>query len=592
MRKPPRPGQPQRAGGPGGSARARLGTTARRWSGISELTVWTRTQAREGAARILARYAAPRPLAGDAGSPDEEILAQVFRGAATSGSGWARSDRSTLQELVAEYLMGPAARPPSPALPSAGEAARRAATYAWARWRLGVPRISHHVAYHPLDAHLPLLPDTAAYLAGVEPGHSSTAPARAVSLADVFSRGVRGDRRRPPRRRPAVRATHHGDVALARRRAGLPVDAGRAADRASDEPPAAVARRLDSGRIERGRREGRLRDPRAPRRATLVVVGLSQRLVLRQERPSRRRGDARSGAGNAAADPYLFDRDFYSQRYQAGDGGRASAGLDPYLEYLLDGASKWRRPHRLFNSQYYAEKIGAREGQHLFAQYLYEGGDPVSPTPLFDSEFLSRNVSGCGGGGAERQFTDGLHHFLLYGASEGKSPSSDWDPDYYIESNADVRGSLDFSSRPRANAMAFEHFMRFGLAEGRAPSEFFDSKYYVNTYPEVEDEIREYDLLGPFEHFAWIGRKKGYRCREPLHAVEGAGAPRQEPVHEAMPGQRLRPADWPHDNAPAGSRSVLFHHRAMQGQFPLHRASAQALEGRDRLRGSRGRFRG
>ncbi len=471
-------------------------------------------KAKVGANRILARYAAPRPLDEAADELDREILAEVFRGAAAAGATWRRPDRGTLQALVGEQVMAASTRlgPPSP--PTAGDLARRAATYAWARRRLGVPGVSQHVTYHPLDAHLPLFLTLQSYLAGVEPGHASAGPARAVALLMSFPAEFRGvaDGLRlaaPPFAHHAVTASASDGVAQAFLATLVAPQIERSLSRLPRLQESWIREELSAGDLKA---------------ACAVLQRHGAPLSVMWGYPGGLRFDAagrldaaamfEQGAGDGAADPYLFDRDFYLKRY--GGGGAES---DPYLDYLLKGASQWRRPHRLFASHYYADRIGAGPGQHLFAAYLFGDAEPISPTPLFDPAFYVAMYPEVGAAVRDGLFASALHHFLMHGAAEGKAPSSDWDADYYIASNDDVRAALDLSNPERAHAMAFDHFLRFGLAENRAPSEFFDGKFYVEAYPEVREEVRKYDLLGPFEHFAWIGRAKGYRCRAPLHAL-------------------------------------------------------------------------
>lgn len=478
------------------------------------------TKARVGAALILDKYAASRQLVDDADSTDEAVLAQIFHAALATGANWAHSARSNLQELIAEFLLA-TPRLPLAAPPSTDNEARRAATCAWARRRLGVPSLSEHVTYHPLDASLPLFLTLQSYLAGIRPGHSGAAPARAVSLLLSFPEefaGIAAGLRivAPPFTQPAVATPSSQKVAQGFLSTLVAPQIERSMARLPRLQVGLIRDALGAGDVEAAC--AMLARPGSP---LFLLWGYPGGLCFDKNGRLDAAAMLDRSAGNAGADPYLFDRDFYLQRYPAGSGRQVSLGLDPYLEYLLDGAPKWRRPHRLFNSPYYAEKVGARKGQHLFAQYLgHHDAGPTSPTPLFDAGFYLAMYPDAATSIRNGECTDALHHFMLYGVSEGKFPSSDWDPAYYIATNDDVRDSLDVSNvGPRANALAFDHFMRFGLGEGRAPSEFFDSKYYLQAYPEVEREIEEYDLLGPFEHFAWLGRKKGYRCREPLHAV-------------------------------------------------------------------------
>src|SRR5207248_3137595 len=70
------------------------------------------------------------------------------------------------------------------------------------------------------------------------------------------------------------------------------------------------------------------------------------------------------------------------------------------------------------------------------------------------------------------------------------------------------------------HAAPFGHWLKYGIEENRAPNAFFDGDFYLENYPAAVGEIRQHKLLGPFEHFATLGRQRRWRARAPLHTVK------------------------------------------------------------------------
>ncbi|AFY65719.1 WD40 repeat domain-containing protein [Geitlerinema sp. PCC 7407] len=62
-------------------------------------------------------------------------------------------------------------------------------------------------------------------------------------------------------------------------------------------------------------------------------------------------------------------------------------------------------------------------------------------------------------------FQNGLQHFLLFGAREGRDPGPAFDNAYYLARNPDVAAAI----RQKAFESPLEHFLLFGRFEGRSP---------------------------------------------------------------------------------------------------------------------------
>lgn len=84
----------------------------------------------------------------------------------------------------------------------------------------------------------------------------------------------------------------------------------------------------------------------------------------------------------------LFDRAFYLRKYP----DLVAAGVDPLRHYLRYGAAEGRKPHPLFDPDYYLlRNPKARGCANPLAHFFEEGGRRgMSPHPLFDCESYLR----------------------------------------------------------------------------------------------------------------------------------------------------------------------------------------------------------
>ncbi len=81
----------------------------------------------------------------------------------------------------------------------------------------------------------------------------------------------------------------------------------------------------------------------------------------------------------------LFDPEFYLRRYP----DVAAAGADPWLHYLLHGAAEGRKPHPLFDSNYYLiQRAKTADALMDFIEPSTSGW--ANPHPLFDCESYAR----------------------------------------------------------------------------------------------------------------------------------------------------------------------------------------------------------
>lgn len=168
-------------------------------------------------------------------------------------------------------------------------------------------------------------------------------------------------------------------------------------------------------------------------------------------------------------------------------------GLDPALHYVTIGASRGRRPHQLFDPDYFRRQAGFPESgdRTPLEQYLsLAPGRRPSPHPLFDRDwYVAKNPE------AAHQSSDPFEHFVAGGGREGLSPHPDFDAAWYLNRYPDVAV---------AGANPLVHYLQFGAAEGRDPGPWFNGEWYRETFS--EDFL---DGESPLEHYVRRGREQG-----------------------------------------------------------------------------------
>jgi hypothetical protein len=88
-----------------------------------------------------------------------------------------------------------------------------------------------------------------------------------------------------------------------------------------------------------------------------------------------------------------------------------------------------------------------------------------------------------------------LHHYVQFGASEGRSPNPFFDTVYYLDHYPDAASS---------GMNPLRHYIGLGAAERRNPSPLFDTGYYLDQNPEV---LRS--GMNPLLHFIQFGAVEG-----------------------------------------------------------------------------------
>jgi GT2 family glycosyltransferase/glycosyltransferase involved in cell wall biosynthesis len=226
--------------------------------------------------------------------------------------------------------------------------------------------------------------------------------------------------------------------------------------------------------------------------------------------------------GRCAADDYcspqwLYDDRFYRLEHldieAALRRGEKALGFFHFLAY---GMHEGRRGHRLFEPSWYCKNRGDISANQAFVDFVTGGVFEDLPTcALFDPEFYRTLYPEVRTEILNGRYSCSLEHFIDEGAARGLVPSADWDAEYYLKCNPDVADGIaeGIYSSP------FAHWLENGIRENRSPNQYFDAKYYLEAYPAAAAEIRDNWLLGAFEHFASLGRVRGWRGRAALHTV-------------------------------------------------------------------------
>jgi cytochrome P450 len=97
----------------------------------------------------------------------------------------------------------------------------------------------------------------------------------------------------------------------------------------------------------------------------------------------------------------------------------------------------------------------------------------IEDSGLFDRAFYLAQCPELAASGV-----DPIHHYLQYGAAEGRNPNPLFNTDWYRRQYPDVQAT---GTNPLL------HYLVHGSAEGRDPSPLFDTSWYLARYPEVRE---------------------------------------------------------------------------------------------------------
>ncbi len=124
------------------------------------------------------------------------------------------------------------------------------------------------------------------------------------------------------------------------------------------------------------------------------------------------------------------------------------------------------------------------------AMSLADLGDALSG--FFDADWYLSRYPDVAASGSEP-----MHHFVQYGAAEGRDPNRFFDSAWYLAHYPDVANS---GQHPLL------HYLQMGAAELRNPHPRFDAAYYVDQHPEAAANPLLYHLLFGVPR-AWLTEK-------------------------------------------------------------------------------------
>ena len=189
----------------------------------------------------------------------------------------------------------------------------------------------------------------------------------------------------------------------------------------------------------------------------------------------------------------VFDADYYLKnnpdvaKWANNDNDKA---LQHFINY---GMAEGRRGNEAFDVQsYYNEypDLRAAFGTDIVRYYEHYATSGKGE---------GRHPSGCASVRGMRTSLGGTDYSCVY------------DPDYYLEHNADVKGC--YTKKVGAlslvdDAAVLRHFVGYGMAEGRRGNEAFDVQSYYNEYPDLRAAFGT-DIVRYYEHYATSGKGEG-----------------------------------------------------------------------------------
>lgn len=232
----------------------------------------------------------------------------------------------------------------------------------------------------------------------------------------------------------------------------------------------------------------------------------SSQFFLRRPRWGAVEDYIRYGAERGLSPHWLFSESFYREQVPGLKSAiRAGTITGTYLHYLRIGRHAGFRPHPLFCA-WYLRSVSKNDADGNGFDYFVDRGHRagLSASPLFDEGWYQTrypDLSASFGLGAVVE--SALQHFCMHGASDGLLPIADLDVEHYAR-ECEKAGIDPF---PRQGDL-IKHFLEHGVHEGLNPNRFFNSSYYLERNPEVSGEIRQWGLLGPYEHFLASGKSK------------------------------------------------------------------------------------
>ena len=130
-------------------------------------------------------------------------------------------------------------------------------------------------------------------------------------------------------------------------------------------------------------------------------------------------------------------------------------------------------------------------------------GERIMYFPPYDQLIRAAKKTAAAGQESDRiTLPLNLFKFLLQAALA----SADFNEEYYLAANPDVRKRLDNTRELSAN----QHYVGYGYFEGRRGGmPQVDEQWYLQTYPDVASAVKSGQVASASEHFEVVGAAEG-----------------------------------------------------------------------------------
>jgi uncharacterized protein VirK/YbjX len=200
-------------------------------------------------------------------------------------------------------------------------------------------------------------------------------------------------------------------------------------------------------------------------------------------------------------DKRLLERDYFMLNLH-----KNKSQIEKFSRRILIAVAMKRRRVKLrphFDENFYRFCYGdvIQDGFCALDHYMSDGCIyRFDPNPDFSTcDYIEEYLNLCHDG-------DALYDYLRSGKAAGRTPrpsrlkieyftAQQFDADYYLASNADVRGEW---------ASPLKHYIQLGWREGRDPNPQFSTRYYLDRYVDARESG-----VNPLYHYVQVGRHQG-----------------------------------------------------------------------------------
>lgn len=212
---------------------------------------------------------------------------------------------------------------------------------------------------------------------------------------------------------------------------------------------------------------------------------------------------------------WLFDSDYYRQRYAdlQGDEGANPRGV--YDHFLRFGAKEGREAHPMFQARFYLDQLGSGDKavDNPFGHFLQapaKGGEEPCASPYIDPVWYRAAYPEVEDLVRSRQYRGALHHYLANPKPARFDPLCDFLEADYVSRRPDVAGAIADGKYRNG----YDHFLRNGVFERHSVLPTFDMEWYLQ-HASVQRDMRTGKFRDPFAHMLMVGLRTGLSLKPP-----------------------------------------------------------------------------